>query len=406
VAPRERSGPLAGVRVVDLTQTLAGPYCTMLLADLGADVVKVESRARPDRARSVPTTEVGGETVYFASLNRNKRSVELDLKDEDQRDALLGLVAGADVVVENFAPGVTARLGIEFDDLRVVNPRIVMCSITGFGAGATGPAYDYLVQALVGTMSLTGEPDGPPTKYGVSVVDHVGGAFGAIGILAALRDAERTGEGRHVDISLFDTHLSMLSYIAADFLNGGALPERQAWSAHPYAVPSQLFETADGHVVVMPLADHMWPRLCEALGLEELGGDPALASSRGRLEQRERVVTGVAAAIAALRTADALEQLARHEVPAAPVRSVAEALADPRVAERDMVVEAGGVRMLGNPVRVSGHDQGPFAPAPTLGEHTDEVLREAAAQPPARSRRSRSVASRSSASVPGSTTTP
>jgi CoA:oxalate CoA-transferase len=376
VAPRERSGPLAGVRVVDLTQTLAGPYCTMLLADLGADVVKVESRAHPDRSRSMPTAEVDGQTVYFASLNRNKRGVELDLKDEGQRETLLGLVADADVVVENFAPGVTARLGIDFERLRAVNPRIVMCSITGFGAGETGPAYDYLVQALVGTMSLTGEPDGPPTKYGVSVVDPVGGAFGAIGVLAALRDAERTGEGRHIDISLFDTHLSLLSYIAADYLNGGALPERQARSAHPYVVPSQLFETADGHVVIMPLAEHMWPRLCDALGLDELGADPALASSRGRLEQRARVIDGVAGAVAGLSTADVLARLAERDVPAAPVRTVAEALADPRVAEREMVVEAGGVRMLGNPVRISGHDQGPYAPAPALGEHTDEVLRE------------------------------
>ena len=269
--PRQ-SGPLAGVRVVDLTQTLAGPYCTMLLADLGADVIKVESSEHPDNSRSVPTVEIDGQTVYFSCLNRNKRSVELDLKADSDHAAFLRLVASADVVVENFAPGVMDRLGASFEQLRAVNPRIVMCSISGFGPDTDGPAYDYLVQALVGTMSLTGEPDGPPTKYGVSVVDHMGGAFGVIGILAALREAERSGEGRHVDIALFDTHLSMLSYIAADYLNGGALPVRLASSAHPYAVPSQLFETSDGHVVIMPLANHMWKKLCGALALTEPRG--------------------------------------------------------------------------------------------------------------------------------------
>jgi crotonobetainyl-CoA:carnitine CoA-transferase CaiB-like acyl-CoA transferase len=373
----ERGGPLADVRVIDLTQTLAGPYCTMLLADLGADVIKIESRSHPDRARSVPTVEVDGQTVYFSCLNRGKRSVELDLKDPDGHAAFLRLVAEADVVVDNFAPGVMDRLGASFDELRAVNPRIVMCSITGFGPDADGPAYDYLVQALAGTMSLTGEPDGPPTKYGVSVVDHMGGAFGVIGVLAALRDAERTGEGRQVDIALFDTHLSMLSYIAADYLNGGALPERQASSAHPYAVPSQLFETADGHVVIMPLADHMWKKLCAALELTALGEDASLESSRGRLEQRERVIGEVAAAIGVLSTAEALSRLAAHGVPAAPVRSVAEALAEPRVAERNMVVEAGGVSMVGNPVRVSGYERPVFTAAPEVGEHTDEVLGEA-----------------------------
>ena len=374
--PRQ-SGPLAGVRVVDLTQTLAGPYCTMLLADLGADVIKVESSDHPDNSRAVPTVEIDGQTVYFSCLNRNKRSVELDLKADSDHAAFLQLVAGADVVVENFAPGVMDRLGASFEQLRAVNPRIVMCSISGFGPDADGPAYDYLVQALVGTMSLTGEPDGPPTKYGVSVVDHMGGAFGAIGILAALREAERSGEGRHVDIALFDTHLSMLSYIAADYLNGGALPVRLASSAHPYAVPSQLFETADGHVVIMPLANHMWKKLCGALALTELEADPSLDSSRGRLEQRERVIAGVAEAIGALSTAETLERMAAFGVPAAPVQSVAEALAGEQVAARDMLVEAGGVSMLGNPVKISGHERAEFRAAPALGEHSEEILREA-----------------------------
>ncbi|WP_187369172.1 CaiB/BaiF CoA transferase family protein [Baekduia soli] len=374
------AGPLAGVRIVDLTQTLAGPYATMLLADLGADVLKIESPGRPDRARSMPTVRVGDQTAYFACLNRNKRSVALDLKDEHGRAAFLRLVASAQVVVENFRPGVMDRLGVGFEALREVNPAIVLCSISGFGAGAGArdqATYDYLVQALAGTMSITGEPDGPPAKYGVSIVDHVAGTFGALGVLAALQDAQRTGEGRHVDVSLFDTHLSMLTYLAADYLNGGTAPVRHASSAHPYIVPSQLFETADGHIVVMPLAAHMWKKLCTALELDELAADPALDDAEGRLAQRERVVRGVGAAIAALPTAEALARLASNEVPAAPVRTVAEALADPHVADRGMLVEAGGVQMVGNPVKISGYDDPEYAAAPDLGAHTREVLREA-----------------------------
>jgi crotonobetainyl-CoA:carnitine CoA-transferase CaiB-like acyl-CoA transferase len=268
------------------------------------------------------------------------------------------------------------RLGLGFARLREVNPRIVLCSISGFGPTGKGPSYDYLIQALAGTMSLTGEPDGPPTKYGVSIVDHVAGAFGALGILAALRDAERTGEGRQVDVALFDTHLSMLSYVAADYLNGGTVPVRQASSAHPYVVPSQLFSTADGHIVVMPLAEHMWKKLCGALRLDELAADPELDDSRGRLRHRERVITGVGEAIEALGTEEALTRLDAAGVPAAPVRSVADALEDPRVEERRMVVQAGALKVLGNPVKVSGYEDVAFRAAPALGEHTREVLRE------------------------------
>jgi crotonobetainyl-CoA:carnitine CoA-transferase CaiB-like acyl-CoA transferase len=359
---------------------LAGPYCTLLLADLGADVVKVESPERPDLARNMPGCRVDGETAYFACLNRNKRSVALDLKDEAGRAAFLRLAERADAVVDNFRPRVTARLGIDFEALRQVNPRIVTCSISGFGA--TGPrrdlpAYDYLIQALAGTMSLTGEPGGPPAKFGISIVDHTAGLMGAFSVVAALHAARETGQGRHVDLALFDVHLSMLTYLAADYLNCDAEPQRHASSAHPYIVPSQLFPTRDGHVVVMPMADHMWPKLCAALELHELGGDPELARPAGRLAQRERVTRAVGEALGRLGTAEAVELLVAAGVPAAPVNTVAEALADPQVAEREMVVEAGGVRMVGNPVKLVGRDTQRFRPAPSLGRDSQEVLREA-----------------------------
>jgi crotonobetainyl-CoA:carnitine CoA-transferase CaiB-like acyl-CoA transferase len=372
--------PLEGVRVLDLTHMLAGPYCTMLLADLGADVVKVESPERPDLARSMPGCRVGGETAYFACLNRNKRSVALDLKQAAGRAAFLRLAASADAVVDNFRPGVTDRLGISPRYLRELNPRLVTCSISGFGA--TGPrrdlpAYDYLIQALAGTMSLTGDPQGSPTKFGISIVDHTTGLMAAFAIVTALRAAERSGEGTHVDLALLDTHVSMLSYLAADLLNCGTEPQRFAASAHPYIVPSQLFATRDGHVVVMPMADHMWEKLCVALELDALGSDAELASSAGRLAQRDRVVEAVAARIGELDTDTVVERLTLAGVPAAPVNSVAAALAEPQLRARKMMVEAGRVHMIGNPVKMTEVEEPPYRRAPRLGEQSREILVEA-----------------------------
>lgn len=380
---RQRSdptAPLAGVRVLDLTQTLAGPYCTLLLADLGCAVVKIESPNRPDRGRSVPGGVVDGTTAYFASLNRNKRSLALDLKRAENLNVFYRLVSRSHVVVDNFRPGVTARLKIDFDELSKKNSRIVTCSISGFGA--TGPrrdqpAYDYLIQALVGTMSLTGDPAGPPTKYGISVVDHAAGVFAAFGIVTALRAAEQTGLGRHVDVSLFDTHLSMTSYLAAEYLNCGTIPQRQRASAHPSLVPSQLFETRDGHVVVMALEDHMWPRMCSALGLERLGLDPDLATARGRLARRDEIVSALAGEFRTRLTAEVVKTLQAVDVPVAPVNSLADAVADPQVSARGMVIDVDGVRQVGNPVRISGAHLPAHRAAPALGEHSHDILREA-----------------------------
>ena len=372
--------PLEGIRILELAHMLAGPYGTLLLADLGADVVKIESAERPDLARGMPGCQVGGETAYFHSLNRNKRSVALDLKSEAGHRAFLRLVEGADVVVDNFRAGVMKRLRLDFERLRGVNPRIVTCSITGFGADGPRqdlPAYDYLIQAMAGTMSLTGDPDGPPTKFGISIVDHTSGLMAAFAILAALRGVAETGVGRHVDLALFDIHLSMLTYLAADYLNCGVEPQRHASSAHPYIVPSQLFAARDGYLIVMPMADHMWVKLCDALELADLGRDPDLRTAAGRLAHRERVTSGIAARLAELPTGEAVGRLVGSGVPAAPVNSVPEALADPQVAARGMVVEAEGVRLLGNPVKLSDVPERPPRPGPGLGEHTREILREA-----------------------------
>lgn len=372
--------PLEGIRVLELTHYLAGPYCGLFLADLGADVVKVESPERPDLGRNMPGARVAGETAYFHSLNRGKRSVALDLKDERGRTAFYRLVEASDVVLDNFRRGVTERLGIDHPALVRVNPRIVSCSLTGYGE--TGPkrdqpAYDYLIQAASGMMSLTGDPGGKPTKYGISIVDHASGLLGAFAILAALRAVETTGEGRHVDLALLDAHVHMLSYLAADYLNGDLVPERYADSAHPYIVPSQRFATLDGDIVTMPMTDHMWRAACEALGLDELGSDPELATAPGRLANRERVIAGFADALARHTTTDAVALLESVEVPVAPVNSVPEILADPQIVERGLLVEGDGVAMLGNPIKMSDLDEGPYGRAPHVGEHTRELLLEA-----------------------------
>lgn len=378
------SPALQGVRILDLTHMLSGPYATMLLGDLGADVVKVESPRRPDRARSVPPWRVGDQSAYFLSLNRNKRSVTLDLTEPGDRERFLDLVKTADVVFENFRPGVGKRLGIDRAALEERNPHVIVCSLSGFGQ--TGPwrarpAYDYLIQALAGTMSLTGEPDGPPTKYGVSIVDHVGGLFAVIGILSALMARARDGGGRTIDVSLFDSHLSLLSYLAGWHLNCGAVPTRQSASAHPTLVPSQVFETRDGHLVIMVLADHFWRPMCDALELPELGDDPRFADATQRLTHRDELVPIIEARLRDRPTQHWLDALVKAGVPSAHVQPVYEALEGEQVQARDMILELqhahyGSYKAIGNPLKISGSGPPCARPAPLLGEHTEELLNE------------------------------
>jgi crotonobetainyl-CoA:carnitine CoA-transferase CaiB-like acyl-CoA transferase len=374
--------PLEGIRILDLTQTLSGPYGSMLLADLGAEVIKVESPSRPDRARDVGSCQVGSASSYFLSLNRNKRSVALDLKRETHREAFLRLVAVSDVVFENFRPGVAERLGLTDAALRERNPDVLVCSLSGFGH--TGPererpAYDYLIQALAGTMALTGDPNGPPTKYGISIVDHVGGVFAAMAIAVALLGRERLGVSGRIDVSLFDTHLSMLSYLASAYLNCGHLPERQPDSAHPYMVPSQLFPTADGYVVIMVFDDHFWPPLCDALERLDLAHDPRYATAAARREHRAQLTTLLSDLMRKQETAAWVEALQDRGVPVAPVQSLPQALDMEQVRARDMVVNLehpayGRHRVVGNPVKLSSMDREARRAAPLLGEHTAEVL--------------------------------
>lgn len=378
-------GPLDGIRVLDLTRVLAGPYCTLLLAFLGAEVIKVEDPQGGDPSRTASLYFDRGLSAFFVSGNACKKSVTLNLKAPRGREILLSLAGRCDVCVENFRPGVADKLGVGPATLREANPRLITCSISGFGSWGPYrdyPAFDLTVQAMAGAMSLTGEPDRPPVKMGVPVGDLGGGVFGAYGILAALYERVRTGRGTHVDIAMFDVQLSLLSYHAQYYLTSGVNPE-PVGSAHPNTVPYQAFRTRDGYLAVAILGtERFWPRFCEAIGLPEVGRDPRFATNNRRVEEKAVLVPMLEARLAERTTGEWMEALTKAEVPCAPVNRVAEALASPQTAAREMLQKVphpaaeGAITLLGNPVKIAGHEGIPLGPPPLLGQHTDEVLRD------------------------------
>lgn len=380
------AGALAGIRVVDLTAQLAGPYCTMILGDLGADVIKIERPGRGDDARSFPP-HVNGEGAPFMTVNRNKRSVVLDLKDPGDLAACADLAAAADVVVENFRPGVVDRLGLGYDALAARNPGLIYCSISGFGQ--TGPwrdrgGFDLMAQAMSGLMSVCGPEDGPPHRLPPPVSDIGAGMYGAIGVLAALAARGRTGRGQRVDACLYDTAVAFGHYEAVGFLATGRPPERLG-QGHRGAAPYQVFRTRDGWVTIGSATQPLWERLCRLLGREDLLQDPRFADNAGRVANRAALVAGLEAALAARTTDDWVAALDAAGIPVGPVRTYDEVLTGPQVAARRMVetVEhpsAGETRILGIPVKLSDTPGSVRRPAPRLGEHTAEVLAELAAR--------------------------
>jgi crotonobetainyl-CoA:carnitine CoA-transferase CaiB-like acyl-CoA transferase len=374
--------PLEDVRILAVEQYGAGPFGTLHLADLGADVVKIEDPATGgDISRYVPPGQAGEDSLFFETFNRNKRSLSLDLGNPAGRRVFEDLVRVSDVVYSNLRGDVPARLRIRYADLRDVNPAIVCCSLSGFGQ--TGPrraepAYDYLLQGLAGWMSLTGEPDGPPAKSGLSLVDYCGGFVAALAVLAGVHAARRDGVGMDCDLALFDTAVSLLTYVGTWYLSAGVEPRRAPFSAHPSLVPFQNFRTADGWIVVACPKEKFWRRLCEAIGRSELADDPRFADFAARHAHAAELTEILGKTLAAGDSAGWLARLGTAGVPCAPVHSVAQALADPQTAARGLVVETahprfGTVRQLRSPVRV-GDAPPPDRRGPRRHEDGDGIL--------------------------------
>lgn len=375
---------LQHITVIDLTHMLSGPYGAMLLSDMGARTIKVEPPGRGEGTRELlrddPQYSRGGDGAYFLTLNRNKQSVAIDLKHEAGRAVFLDLVRQADVVIDNFSPGVTQRLGIDPEALAAVNPAIVTCSITGFGEtgpDVNRPAFDQVVQAMGGGMSITGLPDGPPVRSGIPIGDLGGGLFGALGVLAALQARSVSGKGRHVDISMLDCQISMLNYMATMYFMSGEVPGRIG-NSHFVHVPYNTFATADGYLIIACIGDAFYQRLSQMLGRPELQ-NPAWQKQAGRLPAKNEIEAIVAEEMQRLSTAEWLQRLREARVPCGPVNDFAAALSDPQVLARNMVratpLPTGEqLPMPGNPVKFSNHPEPPPSPAPKLGEHTDAVL--------------------------------
>jgi formyl-CoA transferase len=371
--------PLEGIRVADFTQALSGPYCTMLLADLGADVVKVEMPGRGDDSRHWGPPFVGDTAAYFLAVNRNKRSVELDLRSTSGLEAAAALVAGSDIVVENWRPGAAARLGLDAATLRQRHPRLVYCSISGFGGdGPPRAGYDQIVQGMSGWMSLTGDGAGVPTKAGVPVGDISAGMFAAHAILAALFKRERTGEGAVVDVAMLDSLVAMLAYQATRFFATGVAPLREG-NQHATIAPYGMFPTKDGSLNVCVGNDQQFQRFCVALQVQQMGADPRYLTNSLRLQHRDELTNEVCQVMRGLTSADLLERLELAGVPAGPIRTLDEVFADEDVQRRGLQLrvdheQLGQVSVPGGPWRLDGAPVSARLPPPVLGQHTAEIL--------------------------------
>lgn len=372
---------LEGVRVLELGQIIAGTYGGQVLSDLGAEVIKVES-PEGDLGRNPSVAPYKGSSGLFLTLNRNKKSMVVNLKTRAGREIFYALVRKSDVVVDNFRAGVLERLGIDYPRLAAINPRIIQCSVTGFGTGAYRdyPALDIIIQAISGHMAITGEPERPPARVGIPLADMSGGIFACKGILAALYARERTGRGQRVELSMFDCMLNLLGYIGTMWLSNGELP-RPPGSGHDYTVPWQAFKAADGYIVVATREDSFWRKLCDVLESPELAADPRFATNSERCRYREVLVPRLEGLFAARTVADWMQRLRAAQVPASAVNHLDAAFAEPPVAEDEMILEydhpeVGRVRVPGNPIKLSEAPGSISRPAPLLGEHTEAVLRD------------------------------
>lgn len=382
-------GPLAGVRVIDFTRVLAGPAASLALADLGAEVFKIEPPGTGDETRTFPPIREG-ESHYYLAVNRGKKSIVVDLKSSEGLALVRDLASKCDVLVENYRPGVMERLGLGYDGLKAINPRLIYCSISGYGQ--TGPlkdqpSFDIVLQARSGALSMNGEADGLPTKLGIPLGDLVGGINGPIGILSALYERERTGVGRHIDVSLMDGLMGMLGYIA-QLAFFGKEPQRVG-SQHPNLVPYGIFPAKDGSIVVACLTPAFWSRICRSIEMPDLTNDARYDSLEKRRDAREEV-NAIVSAFTEQRTVDELVAIfTEFEVPHAPILGVSEALMQPQAVARNMVVEAqhaslGSIPIVNRSIRFTDAEQPTPEAPPVLGQHTDAILADVLALSPER----------------------
>lgn len=374
------AGPLKGVRVLDMTWALAGPYCTMVLCDLGAEVIKVESPDGGDPSRkSLPFIE--GVSSYFLSVNRGKKSVAVNLRHPQGKEIVLALANKADVLVENFRPGVMDRLGLGYGALRSTNPRIIYAACSGFGQKgpyAHRPAYDVVVQGMGGTLSITGEAGGPPTRVGFSIGDIGGGIFTALGVLAALHERESSGEGQMVDISMLDGQMALLENAFARFFATGEVPQRIG-TRHPLRTPFQAFPTQDGYIVLAASEERFWQRLCQVINRPDLPRDERFKDNPSRTRNHDQLEPILKEITRTKKTAEWVALMDKNDIPCGPVNSIDQVVNDPHTAAREMITEvehskAGRLKVINSPLKLSRTPVKIERACPELGEHTEEVL--------------------------------
>jgi len=376
-------GPLHDVRVLDLSRVLAGPFCTMLLGDLGADVIKVEQPGRGDDTRQWGPPWAGGESAYYLCANRNKRSITLNFKHPEGQAILLRLISQSDIVVENFRPGTLERLGLGYDTLAERYPHLIWCTITGYGLEgpyADRAGYDFVAQGECGLMSITGEPNGEPMKVGVAVVDLFAGLFATSAILAALHARIQTGRGQRIDVPLLSAGVAMLANVGSNYLVSGELPKRYG-NAHPNIVPYQTFRTRDGWITVAVGNDRQFRQLCQILGEPQLADDPRFATNPQRVQHRETLIPLLQERFLQRDAAEWLMALYEAGIPAGPINTIADVVAHPQIRYRGQIVTvphptAGTIQVIGPPFLLSGTPVQIRRAPPLLGEHTDDVLRE------------------------------
>jgi len=375
--------PLESIIILDLSRALAGPYCSMMLADMGAEIIKIEMPGRGDDSRSWGPPFVEGESAYFMSVNRNKKSITLNLKSEKSKEIIEKLIKKADIIIENFRPGTMDKLGLSYENVAELNPEIIYASISGFGQDGPYrllPGFDQVIQGMGGLMSVTGEPGGPPIKVGVAVADIAGGMFAAYGIMIALFNRQRTGKGQMVDVSLLDSQVAWLTYRAGSFFASGKIPQPLG-SGHPNIVPYQAFKANDTYVNIAAGNDQLWQKFCSAIGLEDIVENPKFATNAKRVENRNELVNIISNIVSSKNAQEWLDILTKAGVPCGPIYTLDEIFTDPQVLHRNMVkdldhIKAGKIKVTGVPVKLSATPGEILTAPPVLGQHTKEILLE------------------------------